>query len=57
MGLGLATAHSFIYAHGGSIEVNSEAGKGATFIVKLKATSPDTTTPASSKKGKAIQHS
>ena len=39
MGLGLATTHSFIQAHEGSIEVNSQLSKGTTFIVKLKAAS------------------
>jgi PAS domain S-box-containing protein len=37
MGLGLATTHSFIQAHEGSVEVSSQLGKGTTFIVKLKA--------------------
>lgn len=36
IGLGLATTHSFIQAHNGSIEVTSEVGKGTDFIVKLK---------------------
>ncbi|MES2619567.1 MAG: ATP-binding protein [Bacteroidota bacterium] len=36
IGLGLATSHSFIQAHEGTIEVNSNPGDGATFIVKLK---------------------
>ncbi len=35
IGLGLATTHSFIQAHSGSVEVNSEIGKGTSFIVKL----------------------
>ena len=39
MGLGLATSHSFIQAHDGSIEVNSEPGIGSTFTVKLKVDS------------------
>lgn len=35
MGLGLATTHSVIKAHKGSIEVLSTVGIGTTFIVKL----------------------
>ena len=36
-GLGLATAHSIIMGHDGYIEVESEAGFGATFYVYLPA--------------------
>mgnify|MGYP000748946136 FL=1 len=36
-GLGLAIARQLIHAHGGRIEVQSEAGKGSTFIVELPA--------------------
>ena len=36
IGLGLATTHSFVQAHNGNIEVNSEVGKGTSFIVRLK---------------------
>ena len=36
IGLGLATSHSFIYAHDGNIEVTSELGKGTCFTVNLK---------------------
>lgn len=35
MGLGLAIAREFVAAHGGSLEVTSEVGKGATFEVVL----------------------
>lgn len=35
MGLGLATTHNYIHAHNGSIEVESMAGSGSTFTVKL----------------------
>lgn len=34
-GLGLVACENIIHAHGGSIEVASELGKGSTFIVKL----------------------
>lgn len=36
-GLGLATAYRIIRAHGGEIEVESESGEGAAFIVRLPA--------------------
>jgi PAS domain S-box-containing protein len=35
LGLGLHTARSIIEAHGGRIDVRSELGKGATFVVTL----------------------
>jgi two-component system sensor histidine kinase HydH len=34
-GLGLAIAHNIVEAMGGTIEVNSEAGKGTTFTLTL----------------------
>lgn len=36
-GLGLSIAQRIIQAHKGSIDVESEVGKGSTFTVKLKA--------------------
>ena len=37
-GLGLATAHSIVSRHGGSLTVSSETGKGACFTVLLPST-------------------
>ncbi len=39
-GLGLSMAYNIIQKHQGSIDVESEMGKGATFIIRLK-TDPD----------------
>lgn len=36
-GLGLSLSRSIILEHGGSIEVESEIGRGATFIIRLPA--------------------
>lgn len=37
-GLGLASAHSIVYKHGGQIAVESVVGKGTTFVILLPAT-------------------
>jgi PAS domain S-box-containing protein len=50
MGLGLATAHSFIHAHNGTIEVSSEPGQGSTFTVKLNAVPQDQKTKGDGRK-------
>jgi two-component system NtrC family sensor kinase len=40
VGLGLAVSYGIIQAHGGDIEVKSEAGAGATFTVSLPLEPP-----------------
>lgn len=39
-GLGLAVVHGIVSAHGGAITVNSEAGKGSIFEVRLPLNGP-----------------
>jgi len=41
LGLGLYIARQLVEAHGGRIEVESEPGQGATFIVQLPRWRPD----------------
>ena len=40
VGLGLAITKTIVDAHGGSITVTSELGKGATFEVRLPLADP-----------------
>lgn len=42
-GLGLSISHGIIEKHGGSISVQSEAGKGTEFIIRLPLTQEKTT--------------
>jgi signal transduction histidine kinase len=45
-GLGLNLARKIVLAHGGAIDVSSEAGVGSTFTVRLPAFDGPTPLPA-----------
>lgn len=45
-GIGLSIVHSLVEAHQGSIEVESEVGKGTSFIITLPLMQPDSVTDA-----------
>ena len=46
VGLGLAVSHSIIERHSGKIQVQSELGKGTTFVVTLPLNVPVETAAA-----------
>jgi CheY-like chemotaxis protein len=48
-GLGMSTAYGIIIRHGGSIEVESEEGKGATFNIRIPINSDSTQQKPSAK--------
>jgi C4-dicarboxylate-specific signal transduction histidine kinase len=47
-GLGLALSYSTVQRHGGTIHVESEAGRGSTFIISIPLKAPDGDSDASS---------
>lgn len=56
LGLGLSMAHAVINRHGGNIEVMSQEGQGATFIIKLPL-APKTPSPKTGYAKKNLKNS
>jgi signal transduction histidine kinase len=56
MGLGLSITRRIVEAHGGSITVESELGKGSTFIFRLPVLPPEHCAP-SAPEGELVTHS
>jgi signal transduction histidine kinase len=51
LGLGLPIVASIVEGHGGSVEVESELGRGSTFVVRLPLTGHGAEEPATSPEG------
>jgi len=55
VGLGLANVHKFVEAHGGEVEVASEAGRGTTFRIALPLLHESRTTSLTGEAGKEVE--